>query len=120
MSVVESPPKVSKACECSTQTDFTLSDITNLETYQNFYINDCWKAFSEFAKFRKEILKKVKDDYIEKEIKAKKKKIKYHLKKELKNAPNNPPISTKKHDIGKFINILHNHLFLKLTIFRCE
>jgi hypothetical protein len=46
------------------QTDLTLSDLSNFEVYKDWYVNECWTAFAQFAKFRKEILKQVKDEYI--------------------------------------------------------
>ena len=60
-----------KCIDCNTQTDFTLSDIDNFETYKEWYVTESWTAFAQFAKFRKDILKIVKDDYIGK-IKHKK------------------------------------------------
>ena len=62
------------------QTDLTLSDISNFEVYKDWYVNESWTAFSQFAKFRKDILKEVKDEYITKN-KAFKKKNEYKKKK---------------------------------------
>mmetsp|Transcript_25540 Transcript_25540/g.22696 ORF Transcript_25540/g.22696 Transcript_25540/m.22696 type:complete len:92 (+) Transcript_25540:94-369(+) len=72
----------------NTQTDLTLSDIDNFEVYKNWYVNENWKAFAQFAKFRKDILKEVKDEYFTKNkvIKATKKKQEpKKAKKKLKN-----------------------------------
>jgi len=78
----------SKARDMNTQTDLTLSDIDNFEVYKNWYVNENWKAFAQFAKFRKDILKEVKDEYFTKNkvIKATKKKQEpKKAKKKLKN-----------------------------------
>jgi len=56
----------SKFCDCDTQTDLTQSDMVNFNTYKDWYLNDCWTAFANFAKYRKDILKTVKDEYITK------------------------------------------------------
>lgn len=56
----------SKFCDCDTQTDLTQSDMVNFNTYKDWYVNDCWTAFANFAKYRKDILKAVKDEYITK------------------------------------------------------
>jgi hypothetical protein len=56
------------------QTDLTLSDITNLHTYKDWFVTQSWDAFANFAKFRKDILKKVKDDYITKKKTSNKRK----------------------------------------------
>lgn len=50
----------------NTQTDFTLSDIENFEVYKDWYVKESWTAFAELAKFRKDILREVKNDYIKK------------------------------------------------------
>lgn len=62
-----------KSWDCGIQTDLTLTDVTNLFVYKDWYVNESWDAFSNFAKFRKEILKKVKDEYIVKTNISKKK-----------------------------------------------
>jgi hypothetical protein len=56
----------SKFCDWNIQTDLTLSDMENFETYKDWYVNDCWTAFANFAKFRKDIVKSIKDEYITK------------------------------------------------------
>ena len=56
----------SKFWDWNIQTDITLSDMTNFETYKDWYVNDCWTAFANFAKFRKDIVKTIKDEYITK------------------------------------------------------
>lgn len=53
-------------CDGSTQTDLSLSDITNFEVYKDWYVTESWTAFAQFAKFRKDILKQVKDEYVTK------------------------------------------------------
>ena len=40
--------------------------MVNFEVYKDWYVTESWTAFSQFAKFRKDILKEVKDEYITK------------------------------------------------------
>ena len=69
MTAIELPmvaKPASKSTDWWTQTDLSSSDITNLLTYKDWYVNKAWDAFANIAKFRKDILRKVKDDYISK------------------------------------------------------
>ena len=70
-----------KGKDMNTQTDYTLSDIENFEVYKDWYVNECWTAFANFAKFRKDILKEVKAEYITKNKAVKISKRKESLKR---------------------------------------
>lgn len=58
--------------------------MVNFEVYKNWYVTECWTAFSQFAKFRKDILKEVKDEYITKNKALKNIKRKSESKKKIK------------------------------------
>lgn len=58
--------------------------MVNFEVYKNWYVTECWTAFSQFAKFRKDILREVKDEYITKNKALKNVKRKSESKKKSK------------------------------------
>jgi hypothetical protein len=69
--------------------------MTNFETYKDWFVSESWTAFSQFAKFRKDVLKQVKDEYI-----TKSKSFKSYKKRESKLkgklSKTGTPISSKK------------------------
>ncbi|CAI2376148.1 unnamed protein product [Moneuplotes crassus] len=79
------------------QTDYTLSDIENFEVYKDWYVKESWSAFAQIAKFRKEIIREIKKDYIKKAYF----KISKKYSKQVKGINSMSPIQRKRFKTGE-------------------